>query len=366
MTENEREIVRRITDVLEKMASGRKPSRIEYTETDAPDDSTLMELEAKVVELNNLYAESYRFILDLARGKLNGDPPPHNNFVTPFKQLQSELRHLTWQIEQIAAGDLDQMVYFSGDFSRAINQMIDDLREREELRQQLADSNHAKDKLFSIIAHDLRNPFNAIVGFSEMMVQMVNMASPADLKQFAEMIHTSAKQTYNLLLNLLEWSRVQTGRIDVKPMEGDLALLIRTNVNISSITAEPKQIQIYYDGGDSYPVTTDAAIFNTILRNLISNAIKYTPERGEIRISVDTNNRFYYISVHDTGMGMSEEDVQKLFRLDVIHTTNGTNQEKGTGLGLILCKEFVTMLGGDIYVESEKGKGSTFTFSIPK
>lgn len=365
MEESERTIIAKLIEVVDGVSSGNKPNPVDTTEIVVSNNPLLNELAEKLCKLNNQYGESYQLILDLSRGKLNSETPVRNPFVNPYKQLQSELRYLTWQIQQIADGDYNQRVYFSGDFSYTINKMVIALRDRRELAEKLAESNKTKDTLFSIIAHDLRNPFNIIMGFSELLVQAIEDHDLESAKEYAGMIDSSTHRTYDLLMNLLEWSRLQSVGITMSPQEIDLKLIILSNIRIAKFAASVKNITIHFEEPDSHPFVTDSGMLNTVLRNLINNAIKYTPENGSITISLQKKDQFYYISVQDNGVGMSEETINNIFYLKTIHSSPGTNNEPGTGLGLVLCNDFVQMMGGEINVESKVGSGTTFTFSLP-
>lgn len=365
MAENEQDILARLNKSVDQILFGDKPDKIVEGEIRTSEDPLLEELSQKMQFLNNQFCDSYQFIVDLSRGKLNTETPVRNLFVNPYKQLQSELRYLTWQIQQIADGDYNQRVYFSGDFSYAINKMIVALRERQELANKLEESNATKDKLFSIIAHDLRNPFNVILGFSELLMESVQNKNLAEVEEYAQRINTCSVQTYDLLMNLLEWSRLQSGGISVSAKDVDLKSLILSNIRIAGPGTSVKNISIHFDDSESYPAYVDSGMLNTVLRNLLSNAIKFTPEGGEIKISVEKDNKFYYISIQDNGVGMTEETIEHVFQLRTIHSTLGTNNESGTGLGLMLCNDFVQMMGGTITFKSEIGKGTKSTFSIP-
>lgn len=378
MTEKEQIALLSIVKTIENISNGVYVD-MEPMTADTAISEEIGVLFDKVSTLNRLYGESRNFIVDLSRGKLNTNSPRGNSFANPYKQLHSELMHLTWQIQQIAEGDYDQKVSFSGDFSTAINKMIEALRERENLRirnmeneakmieytNKLRISNETKDRLFSIISHDLRNPFGVIVGFSNILLSEVRSGSIDQLESYAQAINDSALRTQELLSNLLEWARLQTGSITVIPQYIDLNSIIRSNIEIADVTAREKNISILFDNEDNKPLFTDKAIVNTILRNLLGNAVKYTPDGGNISISIEQNPDYYKISVTDSGVGMSQENLDKLFHIDTIQSTPGTNREKGTGLGLVLCYDFVKKLGGEIGVESQLGQGSTFFFTIP-
>ena len=500
MNENESDIILKLNDIVDRLLSGKNKFAFDTMNIDGIEDENLKSLAGKIVHLAEQYKNCYGFMMDLSYGRLNTEPPRMNVFANPFKQLHSELLHLTWQIQEIANGDYDQCVSFSGDFSDAINKMIIALRERQMLSEQimenenlfrtifrtspdgivLCDLNHCimnasnaayrmlqitdenngkmyfndlihtddsdkfkwsidsllngssitvfaelrivppnginfwseqnaslfldshgvakgyiiiirniterkiaeaqllqytdimnesnvtKDKLFSIIAHDLRSPFSALLGTSKILVQETAKedASVVKIRKLSNILNDTVGRTYDLLINLLEWSRLQSDRLVVKPEELNMSNIIMDNVSIGQTMAMGKNIMLKYTTSGDYYLVSDKAIINTVLRNLISNAIKYTPQNGLVLISLVKKDDIYYISVKDSGVGISAENIEKLFGLNTIQSTPGTANEKGTGLGLVLCKDFVNKLGGDIWVESTYGHGATFTFSL--
>ncbi len=230
----------------------------------------------------------------------------------------------------------------------------------------LKELNDTKDKFFSIIAHDLRSPFHNIVGFSNLLVRDILEKDYTGIERFAGIIQDSSERAMDLLVNLLEWSRSQTGRMEFSPEEIDFGQLVTNVTSLSNDSAENKGISISTELQDRLIVFADKAMLETILRNLISNAIKYTNPEGVIIVAGKQMNNGLLVSVTDNGVGIGSGDISKLFRIDKNHSSAGTQNEKGTGLGLILCKEFVDKHGGKIWVESEVGKGSTFYFTIPK
>jgi two-component system, sensor histidine kinase and response regulator len=185
------------------------------------------------------------------------------------------------------------------------------------------------------------------------------------IDEYARIIHDSSNRAMDLLTNLLEWSRAQTGRLEFDPDFFELTSIIEEIVELYSDTAEQKSISITIKLPNAIPVFADKSIVKTILRNLISNAIKFTNPEGEIIIGAEQRKDELIVSVSDNGIGIKEENINKLFRIDYCYSTLGTNKEKGTGLGLLLCKEFIEMHGGKIWVESKKNKGSIFNFSLP-
>jgi signal transduction histidine kinase/FixJ family two-component response regulator len=235
----------------------------------------------------------------------------------------------------------------------------------EELKKLNAD----KDKFFSIVAHDLKGPFMPLLGNAELLLEMFEHLSSEDIKDISRDIHRSAKHVLNLLENLLSWARLQMGRMEYHPDEIDLYTIVEQSVDLLSASAETKQITLHSTVTPGIVVHADEHMIDTVIRNLTNNALKFTPADGQIMIGAKQQSNeeydFIEVSVTDTGVGISQEDVDKLFRIDVHHSTTGTAQEGGTGLGLIMCKEMVEMNNGQIWVESVLGQGSTFKFTIP-
>ncbi len=235
----------------------------------------------------------------------------------------------------------------------------------EERRQHIEELNASKDKFFSIIAHDLKNPFQTIIGFSEMQEEQIKTADFAGIEEYAGLINTSAVETLRLLENLLEWAKSQTGKILFNPVLINLGELFNEEFIVLNDMAITKNIELKSCFTDNLTIIADKNMIKTILRNLISNAIKFTHKNGKVEVKAIVDNKQVEISVSDSGIGMTKETIAKLFRIDANVSTRGTENEKGTGLGLFLCKEFVEKHGGKIWVESESGKGSTFRFFIP-
>lgn len=239
------------------------------------------------------------------------------------------------------------------------------LKELNKSNAELKLINTTKDKLFSIIAHDLRSPFNGIIGFSDLLINEIKEMSIADVEKFVGIINSSAKNSLTLLDNLLNWAKTQTGQIKHKPQLLQLSTIIQHTIETSSTVVKLKNITLTHHQPISIELLTDENMVRTVLRNLISNAIKFTQVGGIINISAHTINKNVVVTVSDNGVGMSEETSSKLFDISTNITTVGTENEKGSGLGLVLCKEFVVKLGGDIWVESKVGIGSEFKFTLP-
>ncbi|MEI8112108.1 MAG: hybrid sensor histidine kinase/response regulator [Bacteroidia bacterium] len=239
-------------------------------------------------------------------------------------------------------------------------------KQLQEQSKQLRELNASKDKFFSIIAHDLRSPFNSIIGFSEILLENAVKKNYDVMEEYSEIILMSSRRAMDLLSNLMEWTRSQTGRMDFNPGKVELVQLITGIGQLFHGIAEQKSIGIILEIPESVTIYADQDMLSTVLRNLISNAIKFTYFGGKITVSVQENPEEITVSIRDSGVGMKKEKLEKLFRIDSDSSTLGTNKEKGTGLGLILCKEFIEKHNGKIWVESEFGKGSVFRFTIPK
>jgi signal transduction histidine kinase len=235
-----------------------------------------------------------------------------------------------------------------------------------EKNEALLELNATKDKFFSIISHDLKGPLNSLTSFSGLLINHGESLSKEEIKMLAQDLDKSLKNLFALLENLLEWSRSQTGNIQFKPEVFDMMEVLESNKALLDAQANNKQITIVNRCNTEVPVLADKNSITTVVRNLLSNAIKFTPSGGTITMDALTNGEGAKISISDTGVGMPKEVVQKLFRIDTKHSTKGTANEKGTGLGLILCKEFVEKNGGHIAVDSEVGRGSIFHFTLKK
>jgi len=232
----------------------------------------------------------------------------------------------------------------------------------EKLSYELA----AKDKFFAIIAHDLKNPFSSLIGFSEILDEEYHDLTEEERIEYIKIIRSVSKSSLDLLLNLLEWARLQTGKISFEPTRVNLSELIENELILLSNSAFEKNVTINHSINDSIVYNMDPFMMSTVLRNLVSNAIKFTPSGGIIYISTMESETEVRIYVTDTGVGISQERIGKLFKVDSSFSTKGTNNESGTGLGLILCKEFIEKHDGLIEVESTVGKGTTFLIHLPK
>lgn len=236
----------------------------------------------------------------------------------------------------------------------------------EESEKKLQELNASKDKFFSIIAHDLKSPFTALFGIGDLLSEGLEDISPEERIELVDSLNNTVKNVYKLLENLLDWSRIQTGRMSYDPEHFDFYELVETVVSLLNSVADQKDIKIENLVQNNLSVFADWKMCDTVIRNLVSNALKFTPKDGFVKIkSKRLDDNFVEIGIQDNGIGISEEDKEKLFKIDVHHTTAGTNNEKGTGLGLILCRELIEQNGGEIYVESEYNRGTTFYMKLP-
>lgn len=232
-------------------------------------------------------------------------------------------------------------------------------------KQYLSELNATKDRFFSIISHDLRSPFSSIIGFSDILVEQIHENDYQGIEEYARIIQSASQQAMDLLTNLLEWSRTQSERMAFSPSKIELSPVIDGVVGFFKETIQQKSISIVRKIPKNLHVMADVYMLKGVLRNLISNGLKFTRPGGEIIVRAWPSGSQVVVSVTDNGMGIKEEDLKKLFRVDYTHSTPGTNHEKGSGLGLLLCKEFVEMHGGEIWAESQIEKGTVFYFTMP-
>jgi signal transduction histidine kinase len=250
---------------------------------------------------------------------------------------------------------------------KANNQTLEDQQKQIQHHvEALKEANRTKDRFFTIISHDLKSPFNGILGLSQLLIEEIQQKNYTGVEEYAGLIHQSSQQTLNLLTNLLEWARSQTGKISFRPETIQVEEMVRDIERLLANTSSRKSITVERFIPDQLQIFADNTMIELIFRNLISNAIKFTNPQGRIEIRATEETDKIVFSVADNGIGMSTATIQKLFRIDETYSTTGTQNEYGTGLGLILCKEFVDQHRGIIWVESEEGKGSTFYFSIPR
>jgi PAS domain S-box-containing protein len=507
MTESE--LLKQLTQSINELLSGDyriKQKKFPENLTERTHENELKKLNQSVNCLIEKFHDADDFILNLSKGNLDAEVPKSNQLISPFKELQSNLRHLVWQTHRIAEGDYSQRIDFLGDFSSSYNYLISSLREKQLLEKELSVSeekyrmlaqnvsdviwkydvftfrltfispsifkllgynvkealnlrieqlftpearenientlqqkidafkagdenalnftielqmvckdssviwvesvlnllvntenqvteilgvtrnvekrkeaeeelktyarelkelNATKDKFFSIIAHDLRNPFNALLNLTDYIIENIESGNKDKAIELAGYMKNSAQNAYTLLQNLLEWSSIQQGGVQCNPGYEMFLPLVKDELLTLENISNQKNIKIQISVPENLIIRADQNMLKTILRNLIGNALKYTYEGGNISVSAEKIDTQVLIKIKDSGTGMNKEELGALFHLNTGKSKPGTRQEKGSGLGLILCKEFITLHHGSIWVESEPGKGSTFLISLP-
>lgn len=319
--------------------------------------------------LNHIKREKFDLILlDIMMPEMDGfevceklkSNPKTKDIPVIFLTAKTDIDSITKAFE---VGGID---YITKPFNKA--ELLARVKTHLELQQQkqnLKELNATKDKFFSIIAHDLRSPLNQLLGLSEILQKEIESEKVDDAIKLANLINESAKSGRLLLENLLEWSRSQTGSINFMPEVLDLLKITNEVLELIENNAKQKSIKIQSRIHMDLQAFADDNMIKTILRNLISNSIKFTNRGGTIVLDAKKTEEMVIYSISDNGIGINEDDLEKLFRIEINPKSIGKSKEKGTGLGLILCKEFIEIIGGKIWVESIFEKGSTFSFSIP-
>lgn len=238
-------------------------------------------------------------------------------------------------------------------------------REIQHLNDKLEKLNNDKDRFIAVLSHDLKSPFTSILGFLDFLTEDIHRFTINEIKQHTNIINDAAKNFYNLLEDLLMWTRAHSGNIPFNPKTLRLKDIYDNVMEIVHTAAESKYISVIYTGKEDVNIYADPDMLKAVLRNLISNSIKFTKPGGTIKISTEDNNGSTTVTVADTGVGIKPDRLEKLFDFSMIQSTSGTSNEKGSGLGLILCKEFIEKHGGKIEVSSEYGIGSEFRFTLP-
>ncbi len=318
----------------------------------------------------NLYGYTREEMLQLHNFELSGEPEKTLKSQSE-SETRIELRYHKKKDGTIFPVDISANHFVLGG-RQTILAAIRDITLSKQIELQIQSKNEelhrlnaTKDKFFSIIAHDMRSPFNGILGFSTILVEQIQEKNYEGIDEYARIVQKSAERALSLLMNLLEWSRSQTGMVKFSPEHIEIGILIHEVSNLFVDMAQQKSIELLIELHSKVIAIGDKDMLSSILRNLISNAIKFTNPGGRIVISAERKPDEVLFSVSDNGVGMNKAILEKIFRIDSGFSTKGTNNEKGTGLGLILCKEFVEKHGGKIWVESELGAGSEFKFTLP-
>jgi signal transduction histidine kinase len=241
-----------------------------------------------------------------------------------------------------------------------------EMRRRNKVEQALHEASRNKDRFFSIISHDLRSPFASILGLSDLMADRSLNLDQEKLSQMGQLLNETSKNTYRLLQNLLDWSRLQMERFDMKPERVDLNELIQQEKQFLDPAADRKGISVRFAPSVAVLVYADRDMTATVVRNLLGNALKFTPRGGAVTVVVTPQNGLVQVAVTDTGVGIPDSLRDNLFQIHQHFSSKGTENEKGTGLGLILCREFVEKMGGKIWFSSAVNQGPTFYFTLKK
>ncbi len=347
----EKNLSRREVDVS-SATSGRQA--FELVETDLPD---LILLDISMPEMNG-----YEVCKKLKENPDTKDIPII--FITA-RALPEDI------IKGFEAGAVDYVTkpFYSSELISRVFTHLELKRSRDIIKKQneeLKYLNDSKDKFFSIIAHDMMNPFTILMGFSNILHMKYDVMSDAKRKESISVLKSTCERVVNFLENLLKWGRVQLNKVECDPQKISLDKIFDDNILLLKQNADQKNIAINSKiSGDCYAYA-DHEMVSLVVRNLISNALKFTRAGGAVSVEAQTKENAVEVKISDNGIGINETDMNKIFRIDGHHTTVGTANERGTGLGLILCREFIEKNGGKISVESEQDKGSTFTFTLPR
>jgi PAS domain S-box-containing protein len=342
----------------------------------------LKDLDGRFILVNRKFAEACKFTsTDELIGKTEYDINPARrarkyvsqdqkvirtgkNLVT-LEKIRTEAGEQWYETFKSPVIDQNGAVIGTTGFAIDVTERKRKVEQVRRLNRRLNDINIQKDKLFSILAHDLRNPFSGSIGMFEMILTESDNLSADEIREYIALLYENTLSTYSMVENLLEWSRTQRNRMNHTPEHIRLKVLVDQAFEVLSNSAMNKQVDLQNLVTHSESVYADRDMLHTILRNLITNGIKFTKNGGSVRIESRRNGRMLEIDVTDTGIGICEKEMQKLFRIDYVPSSRGTNGEKGSGLGLQICKEFTEKHGGCLDVLSKPGHGSTFRISLP-
>ena len=319
----------------------------------------LKESELNLIKINNnLISEIRKLTNEIKSGIKNQEARQNNSFLKSVRNSTDFLQNILIVLMLLAcilAAYILFLAYKNDHFQTNII----------ELNKKVMKDSVEKDKFFSIISHDLMNPFNALLGFSQMLTVSAKNGDQEDCVEYSLIVHQSTKRILNLLQNLLVWSRMQNGKMKYTPKSVRIDELVSNTMMIIGPIAQNKEIKLDWNVNSDIIATIDPNMIGSVLQNLVTNAIKFTEKGGSVMLQAYTESNLLNFSVTDTGVGMDENRLNKLFKIDKSSSSRGTDDEVGTGLGLIICKEFVEAHQGEIRVESTPGKGSNFSFSIP-
>lgn len=372
-----------VHDIQERLMAERELKKMQVAVQQSPASIVITSKTGHIVYVNPKFEEVTGYLLDEAKGKnpriLKSGKTPENTYPVLWSTILSgKVWHGNFINRKKNGEEYREKAIISPIFDHekrivnfiAVKEDVTLQWEAEKMikkqNKELQESNATKDKLFSIISHDLRSPFNTLLGFSELLMKNYKKYTDEKLERFITLINKTANNTYDLLENLLYWSRAQSNRIPFNPHKVQIKSIALAAVLLHQETAKQKKVKIINNIDESIYSYADEQMLKTVYRNLISNAIKFSNPNGEIILLCKIlKNLMIECSVQDNGVGIAEKDLNKLFKRDESYSTQGTNNERGTGIGLLLCKDFIEINGGEIRVESRVGEGSTFYFTLP-
>ncbi len=362
MDKSERDRVDKITEVVHCLLNGVQVSRIECSGD--PDDE-IKQLAGKVNDLIGLFFDISNAIKPLSLGKLDQELKSKILFLSPFKQLQANLRHLTWQTQQIAKGNFDLRVDFMGDFSEAFNSMVASLNRAQKVAEA---AQHAKSQFLANMSHEIRTPMNAIIGFIDLARKECNTEKR---DEYLALSAASGEHLLEIINDILDFSKAEAGELALEAIDFDLHHMVRSTMCIVSQKAVGKGLKTFCSIDDKikFYVEGDPTRLRQIMINLIGNAIKFTDHGSvgvTVRIAEDLGEKkIIQFSVTDTGIGIPDDKKDIIFKSFSQADAATTRTYGGTGLGLAICKTYIEKMGGIIWIESREGKGSSFLFKIP-
>lgn len=319
----------------------------------------LKESELKLIRINNsLIAQIQDIVEDIKTSIRNQESKYNNVFLKSVKRSTDFLQNILIVLMIVAFAlviYIMRLAYRNDEFQDNIIS----------LNAKILKDSVEKDKFYSIVSHDIMNPFNALLGFSKILKDAVKEGDQKEVDECSVIVHQSAERISNLLQNLLVWSRMQNGKIQYAPQNHSVNQLVSEAMAVVAPIARNKNVRLNWSVDGEIGAEVDKNMITSVLQNLVTNAIKFTPRGGEVSVSAQSESSKLSVVVADTGVGMNEEQLSRLFRLDKTSSAKGTDEETGTGLGLIITKEFIEKHNGQIWAESELGKGSKFCFVIP-
>lgn len=342
----------------------------------------LTEYVMRTGEAQLLYHDQFNLLVEKGEVELVGNPSPVwlgiplkvlsatigvmvvQDYKNPSTFGENEKEILTFVSEQIASAidkkrTEDKLINYTNELNLVNNRL-------SQSEKMLKEMNDSKDKFFSIISHDLKAPYQGLLSVLDLLVTDYDSLTDIEKKDIFSKVQETSKRTYNLLETLLQWAQMQMGKIEFKRNNFNLWTSVSGTIDLLFESAYLKKIKLINSIDDKIDLYADQNMINLVLRNLIANAVKFSKPEGSIIVSSTEDEEYFVISVKDFGVGIKEKMIDNLFRIDVHTSTMGTAKEKGSGLGLLLCKDMVNMHNGTIWVESVEGEGSKFSFSIPK